>query len=91
MVLVYGYMLMSSLAWNLKSWSALLVPIVGRHRKKHEGERDKLLNMEFRTFLDQFIRIPCQIVRHARRVVYRLLGSRDLTPAFFRLCGRLNL
>ncbi len=87
----WSYMVMTSLAWTLKAWSGLLLPIVGRHQAKHKAERDRILRMEFRTFLDQFISIPCQILRHGRRVIYRLLGYRDLTPAFFRLCSRLNL
>ena len=82
-------MLMTSLAWTLKAWSALLLPISSRHRSKHEAERRKLLTMEFRTFLDQMIHVPCQIIRHARKVVYRLLNWTDLTPAFFRLCDSL--
>lgn len=65
--------------------------VVGRHRKKHEAQREQILRMEFRTFLDQFISILRQILRHGRRVIYRLLGYRDLTPAFFRLSGRLNI
>lgn len=77
-----AYMLMTSLAWTLKAWSALLLPISPRHRSKHEAERTRLLTMEFRTFLDQMIHVPCQIIRHARKVVYRLLNWTDLTPAF---------
>ena len=84
-----AYMLMTSLAWTLKAWLALLLPISPRHRSKHEGERTRLLTMEFRTFLDQMIHVPCQIIRHARKVVYRLLNWTDLTPAFFRLCDSL--
>lgn len=87
----WAYMVMTSIAWTLKSWSALLLPINNAHRRKHESERDQILKMEFRTFLDQFISIPCQILGHSGRVIYRLLGYRDMTPAFFRLCGRLNL
>lgn len=87
----WSYMVMTSLAWTLKAWSGLLLPISGRHKEKHQAERNQILRMEFRTFLDQFISIPCQILRHGRRVIYRLLGYRELTPAFFRLCGRLNL
>lgn len=87
----WAYMVMTSLAWTLKAWSGLLLPIVGRHKEQHQAQREQILGMEFRTFLDQFISIPCQILRHGRRVIYRLLGYRDLTPAFFRLCGRLNL
>lgn len=86
-----AYMLMTSLAWTLKAWSALLLPVSPRHRQKHEGERHRLLTMEFRTFLDQMIHVPCQIVRHARKVVYRLLNWTDLTPAFFRLCDSLRI
>lgn len=87
----WSYMVMTSLAWTLKAWSGLLLPISGRHKERHTSERNRILRMEFRTFLDQFISIPCQILRHGRRVIYRLLGYRDLTPAFFRLCSRLNL
>jgi hypothetical protein len=87
----WAYMVMTSIAWTLKSWSALLLPINNAHRSKHESERDQILKMEFRTFLDQFISIPCQILENGGRVIYRLLGYRDMTPAFFRLCGRLNL
>lgn len=59
-------MVMAALAWNLKAWFALLAP-------KKEA-RDRLLRMEFRTFLHAVILIPCQIVRGARRIVYRILA-----------------
>ena len=84
-----AYMLMTSLTWTLKAWSALLLPISPRHRTTHEAERKRLLTMEFRTFPDQMIHIPCQIIRHARTVVCRLLNWTDMTPAFFRLCDSL--
>ena len=86
-----AYMLMTSLAWTLKAWSALLLPISPSHRPKHEAERTRLLTMEFRTFLDLMIHVPCQIIRHSRRTVYRLLNWTDLTPAFFRLCDSLQI
>ena len=47
--------------------------------------------MEFRTFLDLMIHVPRQIIRHARKTVYRLLNWTDLTPAFFRLCDSLQI
>jgi hypothetical protein len=86
-----AYMLMTSLAWTMKAWSALLLPVSPRHRRKHEGERQRLLTMEFRTFLDQMIHVPCQIIRHARETVFRLLNWTNFTPAFFRLCHRLRI
>ena len=87
----WAYMLMTAQAWNLKAWTALMLPVAPRHKVKHQAERDRILRMEFRTFLDLLIRIPCQIVRHSRRVIYRLLNWTDLTPALFRLCAILNL
>jgi hypothetical protein len=85
----WAYMIMTSLAWTLKAWAALLLPVSPRHREKHQEERNRLLKMEFRTFLDQMIHIPCQILHHAHKVVFRLLNWTDSTPAFFRLCDHL--
>lgn len=87
----WAYMLMTAQTWNLKAWTALMLPIAPRHKVKHQAERERILRMEFRTFLDQLIRIPCQIIRHSRRMIYRLLSWTDLTPALFRLCAMLNL
>jgi len=87
----WAYMVMTSVAWNLKSWAALLIPVEPKHRDEHQAEKKRLLKMEFRTFLDVFIHVPCQIINHARRRVHRLLNWTDYTPAFFRLCAKLNL
>ena len=46
--------------------------------------------MEFRTFISAFIKLPCQIVRTGRKLVYRVLAySRNLS-LFFRLCDALR-
>ena len=37
-----------------------------------------------------FIHVPCQIVRGARRIVYRLLAWNPWQPVFFRLAQRLK-
>ena len=39
----WAYMVMASLGWSLKAWSALLVPVAPRHRAQHEAERRTLL------------------------------------------------
>jgi hypothetical protein len=62
----WAYMVMAALAWNLKAWFAMLVP-------DHESST-QLLRMEFRQFLNAVIRIPCQIVRTGRRIIYRVLA-----------------
>jgi len=46
--------------------------------------------MEFRTFLNAFIKIPCQILRTGRRLVYRVLHYNIHLPVFFRLCTALR-
>ena len=70
----WAYMVMASLAWTLKAWLALLLPARGRWAEKHRTERDRVLRMEFRTFLRAFMIVPAQIVRTGRRVIHRLLG-----------------
>jgi hypothetical protein len=66
-----AYMLMVSLAWTLKARAALLLPVKPRQREEHEAERRVWLRMEFKTFIDAVMRIPCQIVRQARRTTTR--------------------
>ena len=65
-----AYMVMASLAWSLKAWSALLLPEEGRWKEKHAQEKRRLLRMEFATFRRVFINIPAQIVRTSRRIIF---------------------
>lgn len=85
----WAYMVMAALAWNLKARCALLLPVHPRWAKAHREQRRRLLTMEFRTFRQAFIDIPCQIVRTARRVRWRVLAYNPWLPAFFRLADRL--
>jgi hypothetical protein len=80
----WAYMVMASLAWSLKAWYALLLPVSGRWRTRHESEKEQVLKMEFRTFLNSFIRMPAQIVRTGRRIVFRLLGWNRWQNVFLR-------
>jgi hypothetical protein len=86
----WAYMVMSALAWNLKAWWALCLPEDGRWREKHRAEKREVLRMEFKTFLNAFIKIPCQIVRAGRRLIYRVLNYNPRMPVFFRLCRVLR-
>lgn len=65
----WAYMVMASLAWTLKAWLALCSPRANR--------RDHLLRMEFRKFLETVIRIPVQIIRTGRRLIYRVLSATE--------------
>src|SRR5262249_48544932 len=44
----WAYMIMAALAWSLKAWFALLLPINPRWRDKHEADRRVVLQMDFR-------------------------------------------
>lgn len=78
----WAYMVMASLAWNLKAWFALLVP------DRDSGMR--LLKMEFRGFLNAVIAIPAQIARTARRLVCRFLGYTAWLKDFFATIERIR-
>jgi hypothetical protein len=86
----WAYMVMTSLAWTLKAWAALCIPIQPRHREQHQEERRSLLRMEFKTFVNVFVKIPCQIVRQSRRIIYRVLNWNSYLSPFFRLCQVLR-
>jgi hypothetical protein len=86
----WAYMVMASLAWSLKAWSALLLPVTPRHVAKHESEKRTLLRMEFPTFCAAMIQMPCQIVRKAGRLIYRLMSWNPWQGAFLRLIERLH-
>ena len=80
----WAYMVMASLAWSLKAWVALTLPINARWRERHVAEQLELLRMEFRAFLAAFINVPTQIVRSGRRLIYRLLSWNPWQHVFFR-------
>ena len=86
----WAYMVMASLAWSLKAWSALVLPEGGRWAGKYREEKRSLLRMEFSTFCVAMIQVPCQIVHGARRVVYRLLSWNPWQGVFLRLVERLH-
>ena len=87
----WAYMVMASLAWSIKAWTALLLPEAGRWKEKRSVEKQKLLRMDFATFRNVVINMPAQIVRGGRRIVYRLLSWNPWQPVFFRLLDQLRL
>ena len=98
-----AYMLMASLAWNLKAWLALQLPEEPPQREghsathelredhaKHGSEKKQLLGLEFRTFVNYFLRMPTQVVKSGRRLVMRVLAWNDWQPVFMRLAEILT-
>ena len=87
----WAYMLMTSLAWNLKSWWALMLPEApGRWQEKHRADKQWALKIEFQTFLNAFMLLPCQVIKTGRKLVYRLLSWNPHLPIFFRLLDVLR-
>jgi hypothetical protein len=84
-----AYMTMAALAWTLKAWTALLLPVSPRWADQHNSQRRRLLTMEFRTFRDALINIPCQIIRTGRRTRWRILAYNPWLAALFRLTDTL--
>jgi hypothetical protein len=70
----WAYMVIAALAWNIKSWFAMMM-----HRKT---DRRDYLRMEFRRFLTSIILIPAMVARRARGITVRLIGY---TPSLEQL------
>jgi hypothetical protein len=87
----WAYMVMTALAWSLKAWFALWpTEGPGRHIERHRQEKETILGMEFKTFLNAFMRLPCQLVRTGRRLIYRFLSWNPWQRVFFRTFGQLH-
>jgi hypothetical protein len=87
----WAYRVMAALAWSLKAWSALLLPEGGPAAETRRPEKQRLLRMDFKTFLNAWMQMPCQIVRAGRRLIYRRLSWNPWQPAFFRLLDQLRV
>ena len=71
----WAYMLIAALAWNIKSWHAMMM-----HRKE---DRHAFIRMEFKRFLDTVIRIPAMVAVRARAIVVRLVAYTINLDRFF--------
>jgi hypothetical protein len=71
----WAYMVIAALAWNIKSWFAMMM-----HRKQ---DRRDYIRMEFRRFLTSIILIPAMVVRRARAITIRLIGYHPSLDRFF--------
>jgi hypothetical protein len=71
----WAYMLIAALAWNIKSWHAMMMH---RHTDRHG-----FIRMEFKQFLDTVVRVPASIIVRARTIVVRLLAYTVNLDRFF--------
>ena len=77
-----AYMVIAALAWSLKAWLALVQP--------RSADRQGLLRMEFKKFLQEVVLLPCQVVRAGRRLLYRLLQWNPWVEVLFRVVEGLR-
>jgi hypothetical protein len=71
----WAYMVIATLAWNIKSWFAMMMHL--------QRDRRRYIVMEFRRFLHSIILIPCRVVRRARSIVIRLIGYQPTLDQLF--------
>ena len=78
----WAYMIIATLAWNLKAWYGLLMP------NRMLGWQ--VVRMEFKRFLWEWIRLPAQVLHTARRFVLRLLKRTWNTQALLDTFGAIQ-
>ena len=62
----WAYMTIASLAWDLKAWYGMLMP--------YRALGLSIIRMEFKRFVQTFIKIPCLILKSGRAITYRIIG-----------------
>jgi hypothetical protein len=81
----WAYMVMASLAWSLKAWFGLMLPAPPRRpAQAHQQQKRDIVRMEFKRFVANLIRLPCQVLRSGRRLVFRFLSYNPWQPALLR-------
>lgn len=75
----WAYMVIAALAWNIKSWFAMMMHL--------KTDRLEYMRMEFPRFVHSIILYPCRVSRRARSTVIRILGYRPSLDRFFSAWG----
>lgn len=71
----WAYMVIAALAWNIKSWHAMML-----HFKT---DRRAYIAMELRRFTVQLIAIPAMVIRRARAITIRIIGYQPSLDRLF--------
>lgn len=88
----WAYMVMTSLAWNLKAWLALwsLPSGTSSEQTAQRSEQHRVLRMEFKTFVNYLMRLPAIVTHSGRRVLVRFISWSPLQPVLFRTLEALG-
>ena len=79
----WAYMVVASLAWDLKAWYGMMT--------MYRALGLSIVRMEFKRFIQTFINIPCLIIRSGRAIKYRIIDYNNCVvwrkPNLYSLCG----
>ncbi len=78
----WAYMVIASLAWDLKAWYGLLMP--------YKALGKEIIRMEFKKFVNTLIKIPCLIIKTGRKIEYRIIAYNDQIKHMFKLFSLLK-
>ena len=83
----WAYMVMTSLAWNLKAWLALWPQESNSPSMaaKQTDVQQRVLRMEFKSFVNHLMRLPAIVAKTGRQIVVRWLNWTPLQPFLFRV------
>ena len=71
----WAYLVIASLAWNIKAWLGICLPVRQQARE--------IRRMKFRRFLNSVMMIPAQVLTTGRRTVLRLLAYSKWAKVLF--------
>jgi len=71
----WAYMVIAALAWNIKSWYAMMLHL--------KADRRAYIAMEMRRFIAHLIVIPAIVTRRARTITIRLIGYQPSLDRLF--------
>jgi hypothetical protein len=71
----WAYMVIAALAWNIKSWYAMMLHL--------KADRRAYIAMEMRRFIAHLIVIPAVVTRRARSITIRLIGYQPSLDRLF--------
>jgi hypothetical protein len=71
----WAYMVIAALAWNIKSWYAMMLHL--------KTDRREYIAMELRRFQAHIILIPAMVIRRSRSITVRLIGYQPSLDRLF--------
>ena len=85
----WAYMAMAAPAWSIKAWCAHLLPVEPPLGGPAQRPAPPTATDGFPYFPTAFIEVPCQVVKGARQVRWRVQSWNPWLGAFFRLLDAL--